>query len=216
MFNKMLVITLGVTGLSSVLLFLYFRNRLSDVEKKVDTMFNLIQSYETVEKQPQFTMQETPREYYEQQQMQEEMHQQMQQQAEYHPNNELVQVSDRGEGDESSDSDDESESDSDDDYSSEEEETTKPLVVKSESEDVTLKEEDVTTDLNEISLEKKQTQEEEVEEVEEEVTKNINLQSDELDLTTLKVSDLKNLCKEKGLSGYRNLRKNDLIELLSA
>ena len=144
------------------------------------------------------------------------MHQQMQQQAEYHPNNELVQVSDRGEGDESSDSDDESESDSDDDYSSEEEETTKPLVVKSESEDVTLKEEDVTTDLNEISLEKKQPQEEEVEEVEEEVTKNINLQSDELDLTTLKVSDLKNLCKEKGLSGYRNLRKNDLIELLSA
>ena len=86
--------------------------------------------------------------------MQEEMHQQMQQQAEYHPNNELVYVSDRGEGDESSDSDDESESDSDDDYSSEEEETTKPLVVKSESEDVTLKEEDVTTDLNEISLEK--------------------------------------------------------------
>ena len=153
----MLVITLGVTGLSSVLLFLYFRNRLSDVEKKVDTMFNLIQSYETVEKQPQFTMQETPREYYEQQQMQEEMHQQMQQQAEYHPNNELVQVSDRGEGDESSDSDDESESDSDDDYSSEEEETTKPLVVKSESEDVTLKEEDVTTDLNEISLEKTNT-----------------------------------------------------------
>ena len=216
MFNKMLVITLGVTGLSSVLLFLYFRNRLSDVEKKVDTMFNLIQSYETVEKQPQFTMQETPREYYEQQQMQEEMQQQMQQQAEYHPNNELVQVSDRGEGDESSDSDDESESDSDDDYSSEEEETTKPLVVKSESEDVTLREEDVTTDLNEISLEKKPTQEEEVEEVEEEVTKNITLQSDELDLTTLKVSDLKNLCKEKGLSGYRNLRKNDLIELLSA
>ena len=216
MFNKMLVITLGVTGLSSVLLFLYFRNRLSDVEKKVDTMFNLIQSYETVEKQPQFTMEETPREYYEQQQMQQEMHQQMQQQAEYHPNNELVQVSDRGEGDESSDSDDESESDSDDDYSSEEEETTKPLVVKSESEDVTLREEDVTTDLNEISLEKKPTQEEEVEEVEEEVTKNITLQSDELDLTTLKVSDLKNLCKEKGLSGYRNLRKNDLIELLSA
>ena len=42
MFNKMLVITLGVTGFSSVLLFLYFRNRLSDVEK-VDTMFNLIQ-----------------------------------------------------------------------------------------------------------------------------------------------------------------------------
>ena len=81
----MLVITLGVTGLSSVLLFLYFRNRLSDVEKKVDTMFNLIQSYETVEKQPQFTMQETPREYYEQQQMQEEMQQQMHQRELHSP-----------------------------------------------------------------------------------------------------------------------------------
>lgn len=216
MFNKMLVITLGVTGLSSVLLFLYFRNRLSDVEKKVDTMFNLIQSYETIEKQPQFTMQETPREFYEQQQIHEQqMHEQqkMQEQGGYHPNNELVQVSDRG--DESSDSDD-SESDSDEDYSSEEEEeTTKPLVVKNESENIALNEEDVTTDLNEISLEKKQTQQEEVEEVEEEVTKNITLQS-EVDLNTLKVSDLKSLCKEKGLSGYRNLRKNDLIELLSA
>ena len=36
------------------------------------------------------------------------------------------------------------------------------------------------------------------------------------DLEKLKVADLKNLCKEKGLSGYRNLRKNDLINLLSA
>ena len=35
------------------------------------------------------------------------------------------------------------------------------------------------------------------------------------DLDKLKVSELKDLCKEKGLSGYRNLRKNDLINLLS-
>jgi hypothetical protein len=222
--NKMLVITLGVTGLSSVLLFLYFRNRLSEVEKKVDTMFNLIQSYETTEKQPQFTMEETPPPEYYQQMQQEQMQQeqmmirqqQMQQEGdvgEFNPNNDLVPVSDRG--DESDSSDDSDDSDSDEEYSSEEE-VTKPLVLNNSEEQVELKENDVTTDLDEISLEKKNTLQEEAEEVEEEVTKNINLTSQEVDLTVMKVSDLKNLCKEKGLSGYRNLRKNDLIELLSA
>ena len=55
----MLVITLGVTGLSSVLLFLYFRNRIGQVEEKVDTVFQLIQNYES-NRQPQFTVQEHP------------------------------------------------------------------------------------------------------------------------------------------------------------
>ena len=223
MFNKMLVITLGVTGLSSVLLFLYFRNRLSEVEKKVDTMFSLIQSYETSEKQPQFTMEETPPPEYYQQMQQEQMQQehmmirqqQMQQEGgvEFNPNNDLVPVSDRG--DESDSSDDSDDSDSDGEYSSEEE-VTKPLVLNNSQEQVELKENDVTTDLDEISLEKKNTLQEEAEEVEEEVTKNINLTSQDVDLSGMKVNELKNLCKEKGLSGYRNLRKNDLIELLSA
>ena len=176
-------------------------------------MFNLIQSYETVEKQPQFTMEETPPEYYEQMQHQQMMQQQQQQQQqEFNPNNELVPVSDRG--DESSDSDD-SDSDSDEEYSSEEE-ITKPLVVNNSNDNVTLKDEDVSTDLKEISLEKSIDTQEHIEQVEEEVTKNINLTSEENDLSNMKVTDLKNLCKEKGLSGYRNLRKNDLIELLSA
>tara|TARA_A100001011_G_C14314259_1_gene847125 strand:- start:3220 stop:3864 length:645 start_codon:yes stop_codon:yes gene_type:complete len=214
MFNKMLVITLGVTGLSSVLLFLYFRNRLSEVEKKVDTMFNLIQSYETVEKQPQFTMEENPPpEYYQQQMMGQQFEEQQQQQQDFNPNNELVTVSDKG--DDSSESESEDDSDSDEDYSSDEE-VTKPLVVNNSNDTVQLKEEDVSTNLKEISLEKQITTQEQVEEVEEEVTKNINLNSEDHDLSSMKVTDLKNLCKEKGLSGYRNLRKNDLIELLSA
>ncbi len=210
----MLVITLGVTGLSSVLLFLYFRNRLSEVEKKVDTMFNLIQSYETVEKQPQFTMEENPPpEYYQQQMMGQQFEEQQQQQQDFNPNNELVTVSDKG--DDSSESESEDDSDSDEDYSSDEE-VTKPLVVNNSNDTVQLKEEDVSTNLKEISLEKQITTQEQVEEVEEEVTKNINLNSEDHDLSSMKVTDLKNLCKEKGLSGYRNLRKNDLIELLSA
>jgi len=40
-----LVISLGITTLSSFLLYMYFKNRMSDVESKVDIMFQLIQEH---------------------------------------------------------------------------------------------------------------------------------------------------------------------------
>ena len=40
-----LVISLGITTLSSFLIYMYFRNRMSDVESKVDIMFQLIQEH---------------------------------------------------------------------------------------------------------------------------------------------------------------------------
>ena len=40
-----LVISLGITTLSSFLLYMYFKNRMSDVENKVDIMFQLIQEH---------------------------------------------------------------------------------------------------------------------------------------------------------------------------
>ena len=46
-FSRQLVISIGVSALSATLLFLYFRNRITHVEKKVDVMFDLIQSHET-------------------------------------------------------------------------------------------------------------------------------------------------------------------------
>ena len=42
-FSRGLVISLGVSALSATLLFLYFRNRMASVERKVDVMFDLIQ-----------------------------------------------------------------------------------------------------------------------------------------------------------------------------
>ena len=45
-FSRGLVISLGVSALSATLLFLYFRNRITSVERKVDVMFDLIQSHE--------------------------------------------------------------------------------------------------------------------------------------------------------------------------
>ena len=46
-FSRGLVISLGVSALSATLLFLYFRNRMASVERKVDVMFDLIQSHES-------------------------------------------------------------------------------------------------------------------------------------------------------------------------
>ena len=48
MMIRNLVISLGITTLSSFLLYMYFRNRMSDVESKVDIMFQLIQEYEQI------------------------------------------------------------------------------------------------------------------------------------------------------------------------
>jgi len=43
---RLFLISLGVTCLLCVILFLYFRNRISRMEQKVDLMFQLIQEYE--------------------------------------------------------------------------------------------------------------------------------------------------------------------------
>ena len=43
---RLFLISLGVTCLVCVILFLYFRNRISRMEQKVDLMFQLIQEYE--------------------------------------------------------------------------------------------------------------------------------------------------------------------------
>lgn len=56
-FSRGLVISLGVSALSATLLFLYFRNRMASVERKVDTMFDLIQSHES-DRQQQMVYQE--------------------------------------------------------------------------------------------------------------------------------------------------------------
>ena len=43
--NRGLLISIGVTILAVGLVFVYFRNKVSGIEKKVELMFNLIQNY---------------------------------------------------------------------------------------------------------------------------------------------------------------------------
>ena len=47
--SKGLVISLGFSALSCTLLFLYFRNKFSTMERKVNVMFDLVQNYQPSE-----------------------------------------------------------------------------------------------------------------------------------------------------------------------
>ena len=51
MFSRGLIISLGVSALASTLLFLYFRNKVTRIEHKVDVMFDLIQNHQQEEAQ---------------------------------------------------------------------------------------------------------------------------------------------------------------------
>ena len=44
--SRGLVISLGVSALGCTLLFLYFRNKISAVERKVDVMMDIIQNHQ--------------------------------------------------------------------------------------------------------------------------------------------------------------------------
>ena len=58
---RLFLISLGVTCLASVILFLYFRNRVGRMEQKVDLMFQLIQEYDKSKNiEPSRTFQQVP------------------------------------------------------------------------------------------------------------------------------------------------------------
>ena len=46
-FSRGLVISLGVSALSCTLLFLYFRNKITNIESKVNIMMDIIQTHDT-------------------------------------------------------------------------------------------------------------------------------------------------------------------------
>ena len=243
-FSRGLVISLGVSALSATLLFLYFRNRITSVEKKVDLMFDLIQTHESDRKQMAH------------------QHMMSQQSAPIPQNNgawrdersherDLIDVSE----DEEYDSEDSKEvSDDEDDLEEriklvtsdidlEETEEEKNIVVLEPNQnetiiiDDTIELQEVTDDvdqgssgdnentiqsvtnadepdeLSEVddSLEDNDTDEEEDEEqdVEEEVSHNV-------EYNKLKVTELKALAEAKGLTNYKSLKKQPLIDLIRA
>ena len=224
--SRGLVISLGVSALGCTLLFLYFRNKISAVERKVDVMFDLIQNH-----QQQNSME--PRQYNEV--IHEEQQQQQQQTqgawaVEEQQERNLIEVSDEDTDD---DSDEVSDSESDEEEQpkislagvqemSLELADVKKITVK-ESDKVEVKDnielEEVEDSLDEIDDEDDEDDDEDNEQNEDK-TKTVTVikeeVDDEFDYTKLKVSELKAIAEQKGLEGYKSLKKTPLIELLKS
>ena len=242
-----MAICIGVTGVASILLWFYFKNRIENVETKLDSMFNMIQNFSN-EQAPTPNNQEM--EYYQEeadpfenksldyanQMVSEQLPQENEVVTEEMVNKELIKVSDNEEsgsdGEESgsdgeeSESDGESGSDGEESESDGEEEdlmekTVEVLKVTGE----TNPEKTIVLDLDSIktinlsnddqdSLDDVESEESEEEQEEGETVKNIEVKEEIHNYTSMKVSELKKHCSEKGLTGYTKLNKAGLVNLL--
>ena len=221
---RLFLISLGVTCLLCVILFLYFRNRISRMEQKVDLMFQLIQEYEQNKIIQQHGSQNDPLPFLDAQ-MGGSQHQ-----AEAN----LISVSD-----------DSDYSDSDE-VSDEEDEllNIKETVVGENIKSISLSGAEIESlkvepgdDLDDISdfeetnmddmitleevnndeievEEQEEDADEHQEEIEEIIVKKIEVKDDK-PLKEKTVKELKQLAGEKGFTNYKGLRKNKLVELLA-
>tara|TARA_Y100000389_G_C17305816_1_gene435343 strand:+ start:107 stop:727 length:621 start_codon:yes stop_codon:yes gene_type:complete len=205
MISRGLLISVGVTLLAVGLLFVYFRNKVSGIEKKVELMFNLIQNYEG----QQNAMQS-------QQYMPSPSQEAMQASQMPQMTSELIEVSD--------DEGDDSEEVSDSEDEEEDEET-----LKFEPTTIELTETDVKTiDLNtnieqetedqesEDSLDEIDSDDDEQKKEEEPLEAEEVITLTEDDYKNKTVAELKQIASGRGLQNYRSLKKAPLIQLLMA
>jgi hypothetical protein len=232
---RLLLISLGVTCLACVILFLYFRNRISRMEQKVDLMFQLIQEYEQnkiIQNHPRNDTQSVPTVF---------------------PDTQMGGTEHRVEANLISVSDDDSEYSDSDEVSDVEEDdgllNIKETVVGENIKSISLSGAEIESlkvepgdDLDDISdfeetnmddmitLEEVNSDEIEVEEQEvEEQEENTSDHQEEIEKVIVKkievtddkpldertVKELKQLAEEKGFINYKGLRKNKLVELLA-
>ena len=250
-FSRGLVISLGVSALSATLLFLYFRNRMASVERKVDVMFDLIQSHET-DRQQQMVYQQTM--------MQQQNNAPSSQNTgawakeTTQPERNLIDVSDDDDSEGEYDSEDSREvSDNEEDLEERiklvttdidveqaeevknvevlETNDTEPVTVDEavELEEVTLDEDgssgdventtqsaDNVNDRVDDSLDEEDSEDEADEEEEESEDDETQEVAQEVEYNKLKVSELKAIAEAKGLTNYKSLKKQPLIDLIKA
>ena len=232
--SRGLVISLGVSALGCTLLFLYFRNKISAVERKVDVMFDLIQNHQQQNSMERPQYNEVIHEEQQQQQQQQQQQTQGAWAEESHRERNLIDISD-----EDTDNDSEEVSDSESDEEDEDEEQPKISLARVENisleladvKKITVKESDKVQVDDNIELEEVEDSLDEIDDDDDEdedgdeeeikkVTKTVTVVKEELDeefdYTKLKVSELKAIAEQKGLEGYKSLKKSPLIELLKA
>jgi len=225
--SRGLIISLGVSALGCTLLFLYFRNKISSMEKKVDVMFDLIQNHQ----QERYDMPEPV--YKEEAKNNNSLSADNIINFEENVQNNLDLIS-ISEDENDDDSDEVSDSDDDEDIS--DDETLPKISLASENmtlevndvKKITVQEADKVLVDSSIQLEEVQDITDSLDEIDDtddeentndEVSvKDITIEKidDIFDYNRLKVSELKSLAKQKGLQNYKSLKKGSLVDLLKS
>mgnify|MGYP006416661561 CR=1 FL=1 len=224
---NILIICLAQVLLSSILLFAYFKTRVSKVEEKLDIMFQLVQSH-AAQQQQQNTMK-----FYENNTQSKVKFNDVNNDINNDVNNEvnneldskkenLISVSDDSSDDENYSSDSEENDSDDEENESDDEENVNELVIGEEIKKISLNLEINDDDEEDIPfiLEKKDntsalsSDEELNTEILEEVSIDNLSNEEEVDYEKFRVVELKKMCKEKELENYKNLKKSELIDLL--
>ena len=192
-----LILSVGITFLTGTLLFVYFRNKITNIDKKLNLVFETIQDYNNnmekennIEMKKFAMMQHHIRNQHSQKQdlSSENVDENIEENITQNGEENLIDVSDKEL--DNLDSDDETSSDEDSD-------------------------DDSDTEDNKIKIEQSEIVEEtklDVSNVEEDLEK--KLQVDNTDYSKFTKNQLKNICEERKLYGYKSLNKTKLIELL--
>ena len=213
MISRGLLISIGITILAVGLVFVYFRNKVAGMEKKVELMFNLIQNYDGQQNAARGGFVADP--------IRDETYQPVEQTIK----SELIQVS---EDEDNSDSDEVSDTDEDSD---DEEETLKfePTTIELNDDEVkTINLEEIKHETYEDSLDEiDDDDEDEIKQESQEIKQESKEESDDEPLEAVEViqlsanaykkktvAELKKIASERGLSNYRSLKKDPLIQLL--
>ena len=224
MISRGLLISLVVTGVSTACLWLYFRNRLGDVEKKVDLMFDFIQDHEQRQMASKGGYDDINVSFSDKKEEQRESEENNPGSWNDESNSQpdLIQVSE----DEDSDEEETEESDSDEEQEEEKAdvENVEEIVLEPIKSDVKIQ--DNLNELNEVesvpiqdnSKIKLQSAEidslDELTDGEDDEDEQVELEETKTDYSKLTVTVLKELAEKKGLSGYKSLKKAALIKLI--
>jgi len=220
--SRGLVISLGTSVLGFALLFLYFRNRMGVMERKVDVMFDLIQNHNQ--------QQQPPVEYEEESVPNIQFSVREKTPTEEREDDNRIAVSDDEASDDAFDSDDSEEVDDDDDNN--------VVSLNLEEENIEINDiKTITLDGTENPVDNGETDSlDEIDDDDDDNEDNISTDNQEnkvnndadednndneditvikkIDYSTLKVSELKVIAEERELSGYKSLKKSALINLL--
>ena len=213
-----MAICIGVTGVASILLWFYFKNRIETVESKLDNMFSMIQNFSQPPESATHTKNDVA-DYYQQESVEttidpfenKELQYQNQNSSPQLPteifekeieeainnNAKLIEVSDDS-------GEDSSESEEEESEEEEEEVVVKEVVDKKDNEE------------KEDSLDEVETDDDDDDDDDESVDdkKNVELKEEVKEYSSMKVSELKKLAQTKGLTGYTKLNKAGLVNLL--